>query len=386
MSASSCPVRWAIPRPDPDKPNQGYPLLECVEHVELYHATPEHGLYCHHAHVAHHHGTFFAIWSSHPHGEDGPGQRVHYARSKDGRQWTPFGLCFPSMGPVCEPGTSGGRVLTANGLAPIGDRVYAMGEVDEKFVDEPERQRAIESARGRQTRRDRFGWGRVARAMGADGSLGPIFWLVPDPPEPLPGFQAYPASSGRLYGRVAQSIGERLADPLHMCAWDFRCHTNWTTAADGHELCEPTVYRRPDGLLVKLSRDLRHSRRLYAALSEDQGRAWQAAVQTAIPDSPSKSIAGTLPDGRTYLIGNQVETGRRDPLTIALSRDGVTFDWAAAIRSGCPAVRVKGRAKGPGFQYPSAVVVGDALWVVYSIGKEDVALSRVPLASLPPVG
>jgi hypothetical protein len=39
--------------------------------------------------------------------------------------------------------------------------------------------------------------------------------------------------------------------------------------------------------------------------------------------------------------------------------------------------------KGAGFQYPSAVVVGDALWVIYSVGKEDVAVSRVPLASLP---
>ena len=28
------------------------------------------------------------------------------------------------------------------------------------------------------------------------------------------------------------------------------------------------------------------------------------------------------------------------------------------------------------------IVVGDAMWVVYSVGKEDVAVSRVPLSAL----
>jgi hypothetical protein len=37
----------------------------------------------------------------------------------------------------------------------------------------------------------------------------------------------------------------------------------------------------------------------------------------------------------------------------------------------------------PGFQYPSAVVAHDALWVIYSVGKEDVAVSRIPLSELP---
>ena len=56
---------------------------------------------------------------------------------------------------------------------------------------------------------------------------------------------------------------------------------------------------------------------------------------------------------------------------------------AAAVRAGSPRVRMPGKGKGRGFQYPYGVVVGDALWVMYSVGKEDIAISRVPLRSLP---
>ena len=159
---------------------------------------------------------------------------------------------------------------------------------------------------------------------------------------------------------------------------------------DGHHLCEPTVYRRPDGVYVKLFRDCTggsaKSLRLYAAISRD-GHAWTTPVRTSIPDSPSKPTSGMLPDGRVFLIGNQVSRAarpRRDPLVLSLSPDGIRFTWAAAIRSGAPPVRYPGRAKIPGFQYPSAVVARHALWVIYSIGKEDVAVSRIPLSSLPP--
>ena len=91
------------------------------------------------------------------------------------------------------------------------------------------------------------------------------------------------------------------------------------------------------------------------------------------------------------MIGNQVALPfdqkqprhhTRSPLVISVSRDGIVFDFAAAVRTGVPAIRVRGKGKGPGYQYPAAIVVGNDLWVLYSIGKEDVAISRVPLDEL----
>ncbi len=380
MESQQPPVRWSLPQPDRRKPADGYRPLEGVEHVELFRATPERGAYCHHPHIAHHKGVFYATWSNHAADEDGPGQRVYYSVSADGRTWRPFAVCFPALGPV-KPHGQMGRVLTANGIVVVADTVYAIAEVHDYFGPGHDAAReAVEARTGRTTRRGRFGWGRLARPMAADGGLGPAFWLVPDPPEPIGDARQFPASGAARVAAIAKQINALIADSLHMPAWDFRFHTNWTTAADGHGLCEPTCYRRPDGAVVRLGRDLGRSRRIYAAVSPD-GKAFPPAVRTDVPDSPSKAVSGTLPDGRIYLVGNQ--SVGRDPLTISLSRDGVTFDRAAAIRHGAPKVRHRGRAKGPGFQYPSAVVVGDALWVIYSIGKEDVAVSRVPLAALP---
>ena len=383
MAATDAPVRWAIPQPDKSKPADGYAVLEGVEHVDLFHATPEHGHYCHHPHITHHKGGFYATWSNHATGEDGPGQRVYYSISSDGKTWRPFGACFASIGAMRPCGETG-RVLTANGLVVVDDTVYAIAEVDDKFGGPDGKRQLAEAEKqtGREIRRNRFGWGRLVRAMRPDASLGPIFWLVRDPPQPIDAAPQFPDCRDPRYAATAKRINAILADPVTMCAWDFRFHTNWTYAADGHMLCEPTAYRRPDGVVVKLGRDLQGSRRLYAALSRDGGKTFAPAVPTAIPDSPSKSFTGLLPDGRIYLIGNQAIG--RDPLVIGLSRDGATFDWAAAIRAGAPKVRHPGRAKGAGFQYPSAVVARDALWVIYSIGKEDVAVSRVPLSALPP--
>lgn len=380
MTAETTPVTWDVPYPEPQQPAQGYPALHGVEHFELFHATPEVGVYCHHPHIAHHEGTFFATWSNHRYGEDGPGQRVLYSISQDGRDWAPFAECFPALGQTKEARETG-RVLTANGILIVDGTVYAIAEVHDCFnAADAGVKAAREAEAGRETYRGRLGWGRLARAMHPDGSLGRTFWLVDDPPQPIDGAPQFPSADTLDFAGIARKLNRALADPLRMLAWDFRYLTAWTEAADGHQLCEPTVYRHPDGALAKLSRDLGPSRRLYAALSSNEGATWTLAVQTSIPDQPSKAVVGTLPDGRIYLMGNQVVGPARDPLVISLSRDGRRFDWAAATRSDAPPIRHPGLHKGPGFQYPSAVVADGALWAIYSVGKEDVAASRVPLS------
>jgi hypothetical protein len=78
---------------------------------------------------------------------------------------------------------------------------------------------------------------------------------------------------------------------------------------------------------------------------------------------------GALPDGR-------------DALAVSLSADGLTFDRVAAIRSGAPPMRYEGRWKCGGFQYPHTTTMGDYLWVIYSVNKEDVEVTAIPLTAL----
>ena len=115
---------------------------------------------------------------------------------------------------------------------------------------------------------------------------------------------------------------------------------------------------------------------------------WSAVTETNIPDSRSKTCAGALPpaaDGQRlrYLLGNQLpKVWDRDPLTISLSPDGVEFGCVLAVRADSGREFFPGFGKGPGYQYPAAAVVGDALLVAYSINKEAIGVTHVPLSSL----
>lgn len=383
------PVRWDVPWPEQGKPHYGYPYLPGVESFPIYHATPLTGVYSHHAQIGHFKGTFFASWSNQEWGEDGPGQRVLCSLSSNGRIWrTPF-VCFPSMSGMRKPQRSG-RVLTSEAWVMTGGKMYAVAGVNDK--PGPEHKiaagyKTTESGLKRPLFLGRVGWGRVARSVSPNGSLGPIFWLVDDPPAPIQGFPQFPDARDPHFRKTVQAINRVLANPQHMPAWDFLNRSTRPLAADGHMMCEPSVYRRPDGVLVKLSRDCgpHQSHRMYVSLSRNGGKLWSPSVRTNIPDSPSKAVTGTLPDGETYLIGNQVPAsahGVRDPLVISLSPKGRRFNWSAVIVHEAPPRRYPGLYKNLGFQYPSAIVVGRYLWVIYSINKEDVSVSRVPLVQL----
>ena len=67
-----------------------------------------------------------------------------------------------------------------------------------------------------------------------------------------------------------------------------------------------------------------------------------------------------------------------------MSADGITWGKHWAVRFGAPPVRYPGRAKGVGFQYPGAFVDDKerVMLVSYSVGKENIGLTRFPLSSL----
>jgi hypothetical protein len=146
---------------------------------------------------------------------------------------------------------------------------------------------------------------------------------------------------------------------------------------------EPTWFRCRDGALVMLFRANRQHPWLYASTSSDQGGTWSAPVATNLPSATARAAAGNLPDGRSFVIWTPSQNFDRIPLVIALSKDGTTFDRAWVLRRESTKIRFEGRVKiNVGYQYPAAVVWKDALWVTYSINKEDIAVSRIPLENL----
>jgi hypothetical protein len=46
---------------------------------------------------------------------------------------------------------------------------------------------------------------------------------------------------------------------------------------------------------------------------------------------------------------------------------------------GEPFHRAAGRRRASGFQHPHSIVVGDSVWLIYAISKEDIELARISL-------
>ena len=108
---------------------------------------------------------------------------------------------------------------------------------------------------------------------------------------------------------------------------------------------------------------------------------WSKPRQTNIMDAPSRACAGSLPNGAIWTLGNQGGHGR-DPLILSIATDGLAFSKAFVVNYNASEPRFPGRAKGPGFDYPSGMWFGDTGYAAYAIDKEDIVVTSFPLAQL----
>lgn len=375
--------------PDRSSPTLGYPVLEGVAKTTLYYPAKDRDTFSHHAYIASHRGILYASWSNHARDEDASGQRVRFSFSKDdGGSWHEPAELFPPQDlvkPRAEQDLARDRVLIANGFAVVEGTLYAvaeahvMGEESERvLVPPPEYDVRRPKLRPVWTRP---GLGRLARSIGTGGELGPIFWLVDQPPAPLPGFEAYPPATDPTFAATARAINAYLARPEHWPSWEFVNCTTRAWAVDGHRMCEPTqAWHLPDGSMARLWRDLtRGSGVQYGQFSAD-GDHWDPPFPSDVPGAYTRAAAGNLPDGTAYLVHNPGQG--RDPLVVSLAADGLHFDRHGVIAHNAPEHRYEGHAKNPGFQYPRAVIHNDMLFALYSVNKEHMEIAAVPLNKL----
>ena len=350
----------------------GFPILTEAEHTAVWEpATKDDGAYNHYACLIHHKGKFYAMWGNHPLGEDAPGQRVLYATSEAWGEWSDPQELFPAPGPVL-PRSERGIHLKADRWAVIDDELYAITYVHGAGVYP------------------------IARTISENGELGEPFLV-----ESLPANGALPIYMQGLDASVtAPPIGVRLynwyRENDHISWWAAASWGVQRKSVEGQSLIESFIYRAKDGGLVLMLRDWGHNNnpvhnnRLYVSFNDGTG-GWSTPYPTDIPDSPSRAQAITLDDGTVLLIGNQ-NVNRfdqalyldRDPMTISVSKDGYTFDRVYTLRTDSPTGnRFSGiGGRNPGYAYSSSIVLDGWLYTLYSIGKEDMGITRVPLSAL----
>ncbi len=368
---------WEAPMPTSDlRTGAGFPVLDDAEHAVVWQPrSREEGAYNHYGTLINYEGRFFAMWGNHPLGEDGPGQRVLFAYSDEWGVWSGARELFPPPGPVKERSESGIHLKPDRWMV-IDGRLYAV-----VFVFEA-------------------GYYGIARRVHFDGTYENAFRVF-DPPGQVTEVPAFMSGVGEppYAESAAAKIREwyKLNDQVSW--WGRYASTNQGVpgrAVDGATLIESFSYRARDGNLVLFarnwgtSRNPVHNNRLYVSFNDGSGP-WERPYPTDIPDSPSRAEAVVLEDGTVLLIGNQNVSHLdqpvyldRDPITVSISDDGYTFDRVYALRTGAPSrfrfTGIGGRNRG--FAYSQSTVHDGWLYTFYSVGKETMEITRVPLDSI----
>ena len=368
--------------------------------------------------VAHFQGRLVVTWQNHVKDEDQPGQRLQMRQSTDGgKTWLPDlaqppTALSPSLGVMLakdEKSTALKRTQWNSGFAftDAGERLWAIANVGENFDK---------------------GLGLLALELKPDGRRGDALWLEQSPVTVDEGYPIYPAMSDPQVAAMGKTIRDVIDDRTaqHAVSYDNKRrdgdnlnpatvrHPNLPgSSADGQRLIEPSrPYLLKDGTLVRFWRNYGNAMRdvfiwrLYVSLSRDHGKTWSTPERTAIPSNSTRQIVGSLPDGRIFLIHNPYTHGddfwqgadaallataspaekiggARKVLTLSLSDDGIHFNQAWTIRVLETPPRSEGHSKRHyDAANPAATIVGDDLFIVYSLNKEDIELCRVHLPDL----
>jgi len=314
--------------------------------------------YVNNAVLAHFRGKYYCMWQQSEKDEDSPDTRILYSTSSDGRSWNRPAVLVPCTGEYFA--SPGGWLSRGDTLTALVNYIYA-----------PDRSQGgkafyVSTADG-------LHWSEPRPVSMADGT--PVQGIFEQDPLALPG--------GRTVGAVHFQPGTTLCpvytdDPSGIRGWkkaDF-------PEGEGHPI-EPSQYVAGDGALVMFMRDQESSFVKLFSVSADRGESWSAPRRTNIPDSRSKQCTGTLPDGRTFWVGNPTGSKSRRALAISFSDDGYLYEKAFLLAGpgDLPARRKEGRYKTPGYNYPKACLVGDTLWITLSVNKEDVAVFPVEMAA-----
>ena len=349
-----------------DSTSLGLPFPKDILSVSIWKASLEGDHYANGAALAIFRGVLYCMWQSSLRDEDSPDTHVMYSLSRDlGRTWEEARVLSP------DPGE--GRMFTSGGWLPGKDSLTAYLNLWEC---------------------DSLGkGGRAMYIRSEDGT----FWSEPRNVR----FEDGSEISGIMEQDIHR-VGKRLVGAVHLspglnvrpiysddmeglCEWRRAYFESTPNGTQSREL-EPSLYERggPHGKeLVMVFRDQRSSFRKLYSVSRDMGETWSRAKESSVPDSRSKQSAGNLPDGTAFLVGNPAMSKDRGILALMLSDDGVLFDRGFLLgeRRG-EGPLYEGKAKTRGYSYPKSLVGEGYLFVAYSIGKEEIRLSRIPLGSL----
>jgi hypothetical protein len=329
-----------------------------VEHVVVSDVRSRNGVNQHN-YLIHHDGRFWVMWSDGPEIEDRVGQVVKYSTSEDGTHWKEpqFVTPYPSQSGPDSPhyntrNKEGFRYISRGFWLRDGE-LLALASLDEAA-----------GFFGPSLALHAFRW-KPATQLWADAGVVQKDAINNFPPKQLPTGEW--AMSRRKHNYRQSGVDFLIGGTAALNEWksfSVMGNTDGVLKAE-----EPLWWALPDGNLVALFRDNGRGGYLYRAFSTDNDRTWSEPTRTDFPDATSKLHGLRLSDGRYVLVSNP-HPKRRDPLTLAISDDGLVFNKLFYLVGGRPV------------DYPHVIEHDGSLYIAHSGGKRSVEIERVRLDNL----
>jgi hypothetical protein len=231
------------------------------------------------------------------------------------------------------------------------------------------------------------GIGRVVREVYKDGTYGPIYFIRYSSHtswnESNTSYPFYKKSADAGFVAACDAL---LADRLKTFQWwdEDRGLDGFYSRKDtlqGDRTEALSYYHRPDGKVVALWKFSR------TALSSDEGKTWsKPVVAPSLIMAGGKNWGQRTEDGRYAMNFNPIATQEhRYPLVVTTSDDGIIYDNLLLVHAEVPPRRFFGRWKDFGPCYVRGIAEGNGnppgnvMWLTYTVNKEDVWVSRVPV-------
>ena len=350
-----------------------------MERHSVFKTAKELGTYNHHQLITKWKGKYWCAWDNCMTHEEMPGQSTYIAYSDDAKNWSERILVAPGD-------EEGGMLRNLGSLYATEDKIYAI--IQRKWNIS----RAL--MQGMSTLDNRACSDRNDLWSSSDGihwelckeGIIDAMWIMENIRLTNEGRLMGPVSTHNMCPGVALWPGNDPEETPEIIEMPYK--GNMDDYFSGHDeglfvFGEASWYTDDDNRIWMWHRDESASGYLGVAHSEDGGKSWSEVMRSNFPDAMSRVHAGRLSDGRFYIVGNSTRNFmNRNFFSIMLSDDGAKFNRIIRLIEEPTQQRFTGHLKVDGYAYPSCLVEGDTLFIVYSVNKEDIECGIIDCTAL----